>query len=100
MKMKLLMQWDIRPGREGQYFEFVVRELAPEVTQMGVQIVDAWYTLYGNAPKILVAGVVEDEQKLRQVLASQEWEELLGRLFEYVQDFQKKVIPDRGGFQL
>jgi hypothetical protein len=100
MKMKLLMQWDIRPGRESQYFEFVVRELAPEVTRLGVQIVDAWYTLYGNAPKILVAGVTEDEQLLRKILASQEWDELLGRLLEYVQGFQKKVIPDRGGFQL
>lgn len=100
MKMKLLMQWDIRPGREGQYFEFIVREFAPTVMQMGMQIVDAWYTLYGDAPQILVAGVIKDEQTRRQIMASSEWQELFGRLLEYVQNFQTKVLPDRGNFQL
>jgi hypothetical protein len=100
MKMKLLMQWDIHPGREGQYMEFVVREFAPAVTQMGMRIVDAWYTRYGDVPMMLVAGVVKDEQTLRQIMVSQEWEELLGRLSEYVHGFQKKVVPDRGSFQL
>jgi hypothetical protein len=98
--MKLLMQWDIRQGRDGQYFEFIVREFVPLVAKMGLQIVDAWYTLYGETPQILVAGVIEDEQTLRQILLSQEWEELLSSLFQYVQGFEKKVIPDRGGFQL
>jgi hypothetical protein len=49
---------------------------------------------------MLVAGVVKDEQTLRQIMVSQEWEELLGRLSEYVHGFQKKVVPDRGSFQL
>jgi hypothetical protein len=100
MKMKLLMQWDVRPEREDQYFEFIVREFAPAVARMGMQIVDLWYTLYGEKPKILLAGVVKDQQTLRRITASQEWDELLGRLFEYVQNFQKKVVPDRGSFQL
>jgi hypothetical protein len=98
--MKLLMQWDIRQGRDGQYFEFIVREFVPVVAKMGLQIVDAWYTLYGETPHILVAGVTEDEQTLRQILVSQEWEELLSSLLEYVQGFEKKVILDSGGFQL
>jgi hypothetical protein len=100
MKMKLLMQWDIRPGRDTQYPEFIVREFLPAVTRMGLQIVDAWYTLYGNSPQILVAGVAPNEQVLRQIVASQEWEKLLSSLFDYVHNFQKKIVPDRGRFQL
>jgi nanoRNase/pAp phosphatase (c-di-AMP/oligoRNAs hydrolase) len=100
MKMKLLMQWDIRPGREGQYFEFIVREFVPAVAQMELQIVDAWYTLYGETSQILIAGVVKDTQTLRQITASKEWEELLGSLFEYAHNFQQKIVPDRGRFQL
>lgn len=100
MKMKLLMQWDIRPGREGQYFEFVVREFVPAVAQMELQIVDAWYTLYGETPKILIAGVAKDIQTLRQIMTSKEWEELLDNLLKYVHNFQRKIVPDRGHFQL
>jgi hypothetical protein len=98
--MKLLMQWDIRPGREGQYFEFIVREFAPSVMKMGLQIVDAWYTLYGKPPQILLAGVARDEQTLRHIIDSQEWDELLSNLLKYVHHFQKKIVPDRGDFQL
>ncbi len=100
MKMKLLMQWDIRPGREGQYFEFMVREFAPSVMKMGLQIVSAWYTLYGEPPRILLAGVARDERTLRQIVDSHEWDDLLGSLLRYVHHFQKKVVPDRGDFQL
>jgi hypothetical protein len=100
MKMKLLMQWDIRPGDKGQYFEFTAREFVPSVTKMGLQIVDAWYTLYGHGSQILIAGVAKDEGTLREILASQEWLDLLGNLSEYVRNFEKKVVPDRGGFQL
>jgi hypothetical protein len=100
MKMKLLMQWDIRSGRDSQYLEFIVREFVPSVARMGLQIVDAWYTLYGDVPQILVAGVAPNEQTLRQILASQEWETLVGDLSNHVRNFEKKIIPDRGRFQM
>jgi hypothetical protein len=100
MKMKLLMQWDIRSGRDSQYLEFIVREFVPSVARMGLQIVDAWYTLYGDAPQILVAGVAPDEQALRNILISQEWEKLLESLSKHVSNFEKKIIPDRGRFQI
>jgi hypothetical protein len=100
MKMKLLMQWDINPGHDSQYLEFIVREFVPSVGRLGLQIVDAWYTLYGDQPQILVAGVAPDEQKLRQILVSPEWAKLMDSLSKYVNNFQTKIVPDRGRFQI
>ena len=100
MKMKLLMQWDIRPGRDSQYLEFIVRDFVPAVARMGLQIVDAWYTLHGDVPQILVAGVAPSELVLRKILVSQEWEELLTSLSEHVSNFEKKIVPDRDRFQV
>jgi hypothetical protein len=100
MKMKLLMQWDIRSGRDSQYLEFIVREFVPSVARLGLEIVDAWYTLYGEKPQILVAGVASNEQVLRQIMESPEWVKLLENLSRHVSNFQQKVIPDRGRFQL
>lgn len=100
MKIKLLMQWDIRSGRDSQYLEFIVGEFVPSVARMGLQIVDAWYTLHGDVPQILVAGVAPNEETLRQILVSQEWEVLLDDLSKYVNNFQQKIVPDHGRFQL
>jgi len=100
MKMKMLMEWDIQPDRDGQYLEFVVREFAPAVMRLGLQIVDAWYTLYGDKPQILVAGVTPDEPTLRKILSSQEWADLLEKLSEYVHNYRQKIIPDRERFQM
>jgi len=100
MKMKLLMQWDIRSGRDSQYLEFIVREFVPSVARLGLEIVDAWYTLYGEKPQILVAGVASNEQVLRQIMESPEWVKLLEDLSRHVSNFEQKVIPDRGRFQL
>jgi hypothetical protein len=99
MSVKLLLQWDIRPGFDSQYPEFIMREFAPTVTRMGLQIVEVWYTLYGEVPQILIAGVAPNERKLRQILASEEWQDLNDRLMTFVQNFQKKVVPDRERFQ-
>lgn len=100
MKMKLLLQWDIRAGRDSQYLEFVVQEFVPSVAQMGLQIVGAWHTLYGDEPQILVAGVAPSEQALHRILLSPEWEKLLDSLSKHVKNFQKKIVPDRERFQL
>jgi hypothetical protein len=100
MKIKLLMQWDIRSGRDSQYLEFIVGEFIPSVARMGLQIVDAWYTLYGDVPQILVAGVAPDVQTLQQILHSQEWEALLDDLSKYVNNYQQKIVPYRSRFQI
>jgi translation initiation factor 2 alpha subunit (eIF-2alpha) len=100
MKMKLLMQWDIRPGHDSQYLEFIVREFVPSVEQMGLQIVGVWYTLYGDESQILVAVVAQNEQVLHQILASQKWEGLLNRLSQHVTNVQTKIVPDRDRFQI
>ena len=57
---KLLMSWDIRPGKESEYFEFVVQEFGPGVMKLGVKPTDAWYTAYGDEPQILTGGVAEE----------------------------------------
>jgi hypothetical protein len=67
---------------------------------MGWQPTEAWYTLYGGGPQIVTAGVTENPEKMREILDSSEWEELKSRLLEYVTNFEYKVVPATGRFQL
>ena len=94
------MSWDIRPGRETEYFEFVVREFAPGIMKLGIRPTEAWYTVYGNGPQILTGGVAEDLLTMNQILVTDEWKELLEKLMEYVLNFQQKIVAATGRFQL
>ena len=100
MSVKILMTWDILPGREQDYFEFVVRDFIPGMQEMGLQPSDAWYTYYGNHPQIMAGAVVNSKSDMDRVIASGAWIDLTNQLMEYVQDFDYKIIPARGGFQL
>ena len=100
MAVKLLMNWDIRPGQEQTYFEFAMQTFAPALMKMGWQPTEAWYTLYGEAPQIMTAGITESAEEMREILDSEEWEELKGQLLEYVTNFEYKVIPATGRFQM
>jgi hypothetical protein len=98
--VKLLMSWDILPGREQEYFEFVVREFIPGIQRMGLEPTDAWFTMYGNQPQI-IAGVQGSSQPVVQsVLQSDEWLKLTEQLMSLVTDFTYKIVPARKGFQM
>ena len=103
MSVKLLMNWDIKPGRDQDYFEFVIREWLPGVNKTGIQPIWAWYTIYSrgdNTPQIMAEAIAEDLHTMRRALESEDWLTLHNRLLEYIQNYQQKVVRVTGDFQL
>jgi negative regulator of replication initiation len=100
VSVKLLMSWNIRPGQEQTYFEFAMQTFAPALMKMGWQPTEAWYTLYGEGPQITTAGITDSVSKMREILDSEEWQELKAQLLQYVTNFEYKVIPASGRFQI
>lgn len=99
MPVKLLMSWDIVPEREQEYFEFVVREFIPGVQRMGFELSDAWATVFGSQPQILVGAVAPTSAKAWQILQSDEWTSLQNQLMDYVHNYNDKIVAMRAGFQ-
>lgn len=97
--VKLIMSWDITPEREQEYFEFVIREFLPGVQKMGFELSDAWATVYGEEPQIMVTAVLPDSANARLLLLSDEWVSLHNRLMDYVENYNQKLVTARGGFQ-
>ena len=98
--IKLLMSWDIKPGLEANYFDFVVNEFMPNLLELGIQPTEAWYTVYGSGPQILTGGVAKDMETMNNILDSEEWHELQSKLRTYITNFEYKVVRDTGRFQL
>lgn len=97
---KLLMMWDIQPGKENEYFEFATKVLVPRLMELGIQPTEAWYTVYGDGPQILAGWVAEDRDTVTDALGSREWRDLYRQLIGYVENFQYKIVPATGFFQL
>lgn len=98
--IKLLLSWDIKPGRDQEYFEFMVREFAPSLTRMGLTPTEAWFAVYGDCPQILMEGVTDDLTTMRSILAGDEWETLHAKLLGYVDNYQQKIVRASAGFQI
>lgn len=102
MSVKLLMNWDIKPGRDQDYFEFVVREWLPGVNKLGIQTTWAWYTVYSreDTPQFMAEAIADDLPTMRNILKSGDWDDLHERLMEYVNNYTHKVVHVTGDFQL
>lgn len=99
-KVKLMMTWDILPGKEEEYFEFHVRKFVPSLEEMGLVLHEAWLTQYGDHPRLMVEAVVKDLSKAQHVLDSQEWDTLGMELYDLVENFDYKVVPNRTRWQM
>lgn len=101
--IKLLLSWDTLPDHEQEHFEFLIREFAPKLAALGIRPIEAWFTLYGREndnPLITVEAIADDLEKLRQVLATEEWQSLKESLLQYVTNFQQKVVRGRPTLQI
>lgn len=99
MPVKLIMTWDIAPEHEQEYFEFVVREFIPGVQRLGLDLRDAWATVFGDQPQILVGAVVPSSQELDTIINSSEWISLHNQLMDFVINYDQKIVSSSGGFQ-
>ncbi len=98
--VKLLMTWDIIPGREQEYFVFVVREFVPGIQRLGIQPSVAWYTTYGRRPQILTGAVAENLARMELALGTEDWRRLRDRLLNYVTNLDWRIVRAAGGFQM
>ena len=99
MAGKLIMTWDISPEKEQEYFEFVVREFIPEVQKLGFTLSDAYMTVYGERPQILVGAVMPSIGKVQDVVSTERWQSLIEKLLEFVSNYQTRIVKSTGSFQ-
>jgi hypothetical protein len=94
------MTWDILPGREQDYFEFVVRDWIPGMQRLGLQPSQAWFTMYGDQPQIMAEALMPNLSSLQRILNSSDWDDLMDQLLDYVENYSYKIVRARNGFQL
>lgn len=99
MAYKVIMTWDVPQEREQEYFEFLVREFIPSLQRLGFNITDAYATMYGSQPQILVGASMEKLVEVQRALKSSDWQSLHNQLSDFITNYTQKVVVAQGGFQ-
>jgi hypothetical protein len=98
--VKLLMTWNIRPGKEEVYLQFITQEFPESMLKANLQPTDAWYTVYGDWPEVMMGFMAEDLEALKKFLTSKAWAEIKTKLMVYIKDYRHKVLYLERGFQI
>jgi hypothetical protein len=99
-RYKLLMSYDIKPEAQEVYYRYVTTEFVPALRSMQIYMTDVHHTLWGNYPIRLVEFVAESKQIIQTALDSDEYQQLEEKLKTYTENFSRKVIRYRDGFQM
>jgi len=98
-RLKMIMTWDIRPGREQEYSEFINDRLAPGLVELGLPPSDVFFTTYGRVPQIMVILDVADEAALQKATRQRKWANLKNDLLNYIENYREKVVrADSSGY--
>lgn len=95
---KLLLFWDIQPGRERPYEEFMVGDFLPALNSLGLEMNEVWLSLYGEGSQLLLGFSIDDKERLTSILRSSKWHSLHVKLESFVTNYRQKVVADNGNF--
>jgi hypothetical protein len=100
MTHKVLLTWNSHPRHEKELFHHV-RELVNKASPLGLELRDAWYTIYGDAPEILLGFVPrkEHEASLEAILSSEEWKQLIVEINQYITGYEQRIVQAADHFQ-
>jgi hypothetical protein len=99
MPVKLLLAYDPILDRREQYFNYVMGEFVPTLEHLGLSMCEAWHTAYGRYPLRLQCFSAPDLQTLEEILTSEDFLELESRLLQFVENYERRIVPQRRRFQ-
>ena len=98
-RYKLLLAYDIRPDTAEEYQRYVLSEFIPAMQDMGLYMLGAWHTAYGEYPARQVEFVCEDLDTLQLAMTDDRWLSLEDTLKSYTRHYHRKLVRFRHGFQ-
>ncbi len=98
-RYNLMLTYDIAPEQEEAFYRFALSEFVPAMQGMGLYLMRAWHTLYGDYPTRQSEYVAEDLETIREALSSDAFQDLESRLLHYVTNYHRKIVRFNNRFQ-
>lgn len=99
MPVLLIQNWDVVPGLEEEYAEFITEKYIPETTTMGLISVGGYYVELGFGPRIIAALSAEDAPDLARVVDTGKFRTLTIQLKKFICDYGSYVLAPTGSLK-
>lgn len=96
---KLLISYDISADKHEGYYRYVLGEFVPALRTMGLQMTSAWHISYGNYPSRTLEFVIDTHEIWVKAMTTSNWKKLEERLQSYTENYDRKLIAYKDGFQ-
>jgi hypothetical protein len=90
---KFNQHFNVLPGMEKGYMEFMEGEFIPTVERLGIKVTHTWKVVIGSGPFVLVEGTNPKIEDIAKAIATGEYRSLTRTLkSRYVMDYQSRIL--------
>ncbi|MDQ7782084.1 MAG: hypothetical protein RDU20_04345 [Desulfomonilaceae bacterium] len=96
MDILFTQYWDVLPGKFDEYSDFVTRHYMPMAQRLGIKLLGGYYVAVGEGPRIVVVATVDESDRLREILATEEYRTASGKLMTLICNYASKLWVSSG----
>lgn len=96
MTILFTQYWDVIPGKFDEYSTFVSNEYIPAVEKLGIKLLGGYYVAVGEGPRIVAVATVNESNRLRSILATEEYRIISGKLMRLISNYGSKLWVSSG----
>jgi len=98
---KFNQYYNIIPGREMEYAEFVLKDHLPTMEKLGVKMTGGWRVVVGSGPYIVAEGTATSIVEIAKAIESSEFSRVTKILTSnYVTDYSSRILAPTGRIDL
>jgi len=88
--------WDLIPGKEDEYTQFVIEKHIPIMKKIGISMVGGYHVVVGGGPRIIAVGAVDSLQKLQKALETEDYQKITAGILRYVFNYESRILLPTG----
>jgi len=90
--VKFSQYWDVIPGKEHDYDQFIKNAFYPAMEAIGIRVGGEWKVLIGESPNIFFEGRCDHAEQLLAALNSQRFRTMKYELMKLVTNYSSRVL--------
>lgn len=90
--VKFSQYWDVIPGKEADYDQFIKTQFYPAMEAIGIRVGGEWKVLIGESPNMFFEGRCDHAEQLLSALKSQKFRAMKYELLKLVTNYSSRVL--------
>ena len=90
--VKFSQYWDIIPGKEKEYDDFIRTVHYPAMEEIGIRVAGEWYVLIGESPHIFYEARADMAEQLLNALRNPKFRVIKRDLLKLVRNYSSRVL--------